>query len=524
MYADAWGALRWLEHTVAQPDAWCASVYDPGIMQQWARVLRLAAEEGREVFITSLGGSSSAVRINHAAHTAAALKLLLQKQGRHGGDVNVTHVGASQGSTHTEWGAWHMDALVPSRTDILVWEYALNDDIPAWSTAAAPLQQRQHALEFFVARARAINPRIVLVFLFLWQNTAAKCWPRCDTTAANNRSAWRATAEAVAALRGEGDVFALDFGWLARAMPKRSIFADYHHPTPSAHVAMAGALLARLGAPLHSGAASLRRTCATAPPAPLGGVARGPSPLLEAGELTPEAQALAKVMLGPRYVFRALTYVHPHPGDSMALGWVRELEPAEVHSLGKEDPLRLDRKRFMVLPPCGGNRTADYAVRFAPGEHRALTHVGLFQAHVGHDPLCTARWHGSATLPMPRVVVAHVELPPLDAARFASNLSVLWRGGMVTHLYSHQDAASYVDPKLLARSAGKGRGTRPPPAAQGEEPQGVTLMSATEAGRAKATARHDSHDEVQISLCAPEGAPRCLQSIVAVLERRANTE
>lgn len=317
---DATGALRWLERTVAQPDAWCASVYDPGIMPRWDRVLRLAAEEGREVFITSLGGSASEVRINHAAHTAAALTLLLQTQRNHGGaDVNVT-----QGMTNTEWGAWHMDALVPSRTDVLVWEYALNNDIPAWSTAAAPLQRRQHALEFFVARARAINPRIVLVFLFLWQNTAAKCWPRCDTTAANNRSAWRATAEAVAALRCEGDVFGLDFGWLARAMPghtKHSLFSDYHHPTPSAHVAMAGALLAHLAAPLHSGAASLRHACATAPPAP-------PAPLLGAGKLTPEAQALAQVLLGPRYVFRALTYVHPHPGDSMALGWVRELEPS----------------------------------------------------------------------------------------------------------------------------------------------------------------------------------------------------
>ena len=93
-------------------------------------------------------------------------------------------------------------AQVPSRADIIIWEYAVNDDDPMWQVTADVLARRQMAIELFAARALAINPRATLWFLFLWQNWAVRCWPHCDDTPRNNRPAWRATTAALASASG----------------------------------------------------------------------------------------------------------------------------------------------------------------------------------------------------------------------------------------------------------------------------------------------------------------------------------
>lgn len=148
----------------------------------------------------------------------------------------------SQGSSGTDWAAAFMFSLLPPTVDILLWEMAIND----WHTAdlsksgmATSLAYQQLA-ELFLRRALALNPAMVVGFVHLWKVGAASCWPHCE------KKGLLVQAQ-LQVLRAYSflDLFVLDCSAMFEAfrVPAGWLFEDAHHPSPSAHIAIAGGLL-----------------------------------------------------------------------------------------------------------------------------------------------------------------------------------------------------------------------------------------------------------------------------------------
>jgi len=172
---------------------WPDTRHESSAHRQTSRLLRLA-QAGKNVTITLTGGSSSAARESFAYHFGRQLADALSPRERGGNcmiDASsstwrcpvagrfpgqlVEIVPAANGHTGTDFAALLMDALVPQRTDILVWEYVIND----WSTQLLNPRFTDNALDLYLRRALAINPRMVFVFVHLWVPLAAGCWPQC---------------------------------------------------------------------------------------------------------------------------------------------------------------------------------------------------------------------------------------------------------------------------------------------------------------------------------------------------------
>lgn len=108
--------------------AWQASNQTGGLWQsRHADVSRWLLGElrrgRRNLTITSLGGSASAWRNNYGFHLASLLKRELVKRGA----TDVRFFNPSHGYTGSDWGSLYLDSLVPHDTDVLLWEFAIND-------------------------------------------------------------------------------------------------------------------------------------------------------------------------------------------------------------------------------------------------------------------------------------------------------------------------------------------------------------------------------------------------------------
>lgn len=213
----------------------------------------------RNLTITSLGGSASAWRDNYGSHLALLLEReLFPSQGAlPGGPAVVSSAGArinffnpSHGYTGSDWAALYLDTLIPQETDVLLWEFSINDwpgdgalqllD-PQWSGLKATSWHSQ-AIELFLRRAIALNPRLVLGFVFLWQPQAARCWPRCK----DDDWVWRDDLAVLRHYSRSVDAFAIDVNHLAKNTTSAShLFRDRHHPSDQAHAAIGQALFER---------------------------------------------------------------------------------------------------------------------------------------------------------------------------------------------------------------------------------------------------------------------------------------
>ena len=149
----------------------------------------------RNLTVTTLGGSSSAFQPNYGTHLSRELQDELGK-GR------VRLVNPSHGYTGSDWAALYLDSLVPPDTDILLWEFAINDwpgagpasrlD-PSWPGLRS-IEWHKAAFDLFLRRVsswalRRPAPRatphgrapLAVGAVMLWQPQASYCWPHCRT-------------------------------------------------------------------------------------------------------------------------------------------------------------------------------------------------------------------------------------------------------------------------------------------------------------------------------------------------------
>jgi hypothetical protein len=139
-------------------------------------------------------------------------------------------------------------SLVPADTDLLIWEFAINDDrtghvhaTRTWGDEEAAYQAR--LLEMFVRRAYGLNPDVVIAFVFLWKNTARPCWPKC----ANATKPFE-TMRNVLQKYPTVSAFAVDLGDIVakHRLDKNYLFLDHHHVREGGQVWIAGLLLHHL--------------------------------------------------------------------------------------------------------------------------------------------------------------------------------------------------------------------------------------------------------------------------------------
>jgi len=276
--------------------------------------LMRAALLGRNITITLTGGSSSGAIHGFAYHCGQQLAAVLTAARAKAGSATlaapctlgesppiwrcpvggadswqvVEVVPAANGHSGTHFSAILMDALVPRRTDILLWEYAIND----WATDD---QQGRAQLELWLRRALGLNAKMVLGFAFLWQPRARACWPRCvqpDMMAARlapllrryaphldafsvdfNAIAQRAYADAQATCKnhttasvvgvGGSDASCSPAAATAASRAITTLFEDKQHPTEAAHAALGMMLFSHLAphlAPTTSSAKAAEQT------------------------------------------------------------------------------------------------------------------------------------------------------------------------------------------------------------------------------------------------------------------------
>jgi len=149
-----------------------------------------AALEGRRpinLTVTTLGGSASAFTPNYGSFLAEELQQELSSQ-----RVSVRCINPSHGYTGSDWAALFMDSLVPPDTDVLIWEFAVNDwpghrpvvDKEAGTARWPGLRAatwHEDAFHLYIRRALALmdTRRVALGFVFLWQPEASRCFPSC---------------------------------------------------------------------------------------------------------------------------------------------------------------------------------------------------------------------------------------------------------------------------------------------------------------------------------------------------------
>jgi hypothetical protein len=217
----------------------------------------------KQLTITSFGGSSSAFKTTYAHVLGSLLTALLKRLKVPNYELVVQIRNPSAGSSSTVWGAVCMETLVPSDTDILLWEFGIND----YSlTKHYGILAHQKALELFIRRARSLNQMLVIGFVSLWvSNAAVDCWPKCTDIMFQSvlmRTRW---------YKNSAGVFAINFNrllpaWGMRGVPEaeflrvpRSVatrnkhhdtesntpFRDRHHPNAVGYTAIGVALYHR---------------------------------------------------------------------------------------------------------------------------------------------------------------------------------------------------------------------------------------------------------------------------------------
>ena len=269
-----------------------------------------------------------------------------------------------------------MFSLLPPTVDILLWEMTIND----WHTAdlsksgmTTSLAYQQLA-ELFLRRALALNPSIIVGFVHLWKVGAASCWPHCD------KKSLLVQAQ-LQVLRAYSflDLFVLDCSAMFEAfrVPAGWLFVDAHHPSPAAHIAIAGGLLRHMlpfVLQIQHEPSSRDRSGRLAVAGPARLPARMPSvtfPPPSAGELDQVllVHVLQEALLDVSRSIPSISYSLPTFGGNASLlsdesgdtGMLRTPDDA-VHYEN-----RSDYKREASLPPCGSPQRATlrYRVRGA---------------------------------------------------------------------------------------------------------------------------------------------------------------
>ena len=268
-----------------------------------------------------------------------------------------------------------MFSLLPPTVDILLWEMTIND----WHTADLSKSGMTTSLaygqlaELFLRRALALNPSIIVGFVHLWKVGAASCWPHC----ANKRLLVQAQLQVLRAYSFL-DLFVLDCSAMFEAfrVPAGWLFVDAHHPSPAAHIAIAGGLLRHMlpfVLQIQHEPSSSDRSSRLA----VAGPARLPTRMPSAAFPPPSTNELDQVLLvqlqeallDVSRSIPSISYSLPTFGGNASLlsdesgdtGMLRTPDDA-VHYKD-----RSDYKREVLLPPCGSPQRATlrYRVRGA---------------------------------------------------------------------------------------------------------------------------------------------------------------
>ena len=288
-----------------------------------------------------------------------------------------------------------MFSLLPPTVDILLWEMTIND----WHTAdlsksgmTTSLAYQQLA-ELFLRRALALNPAMIVGFVHLWKVGAASCWPHCD------KKSLLVQAQ-LQVLRAYSflDLFVLDCSAMFEAfrVPAGWLFEDAHHPSPAAHIAIAGGLLRHMlpfVLQMQHEPSSRDRSGRLAVAGPARLPARMPSvafPPPSAGELDQallvhgQGALLQEALLDVSRSIPSISYSQPTFGGNASLlndesgdtGMLRTPDDA-VHY---ED--RSDYKREVSLPLCGAAQgaTLQYRVRGAGIQFVGISLRGAIKA------------------------------------------------------------------------------------------------------------------------------------------------
>ena len=283
-----------------------------------------------------------------------------------------------------------MFSLLPPTVDILLWEMTIND----WHTAdlsksgmTTSLAYQQLA-ELFLRRALALNPAMIVGFVHLWKVGAASCWPHCD------KKSLLVQAQ-LQVLRAYSflDLFVLDCSAMFEAfrVPAGWLFEDAHHPSPAAHIAIAGGLLRHMlpfVLQMQHEPSSRDRSGRLAVAGPARLPARMPSvafPPPSAGELDQALLVpLQEALLDVSRSIPSISYSQPTFGGNASLlndesgdtGMLRTPDDA-VHY---ED--RSDYKREVSLPLCGAAQgaTLQYRVRGAGIQFVGISLRGAIKA------------------------------------------------------------------------------------------------------------------------------------------------
>ena len=274
------------------PGTWRDAFWSSQPDKQTSRALAGLVADGSPVSLAVSGGSPSAFRHNYAYYFAKLLATNVSqnaecfedhakpgnwKCGTRGqssapgafsapGALLVEVTTGAHGHTGTDWGALLMDSTIPRGSQILFWEFSCND----WSGHGSDEKWNDRSLELFIRRAQALNPGVLIIFIFLWQPDARACWPYCPDSSDGRQDRrkrpkwlWRQhTRGVLQKLSGSIDAFAIDVNAMATqafeqakaTWPNRSrtfldqqvarLFADKHHPDEATHFAIANALMA----------------------------------------------------------------------------------------------------------------------------------------------------------------------------------------------------------------------------------------------------------------------------------------
>jgi len=327
-----------------------------------------ARAAGRRVTVASVGGSASAGKVTYLHQFADKLRDFLG-HGTHdtpamAADVHVFN--PSAGQTGSVWGALHMEALIPKDTDIVIWEFTINDMNPE-STGMIPVEWHKQAFELFLRRALALNPKMIIGIVSLWRPHARSCWP-CEGDSLSFNHVIQ-----VAACYNATGFFGVDGNALGQylSMNKDEVFKDSHHPTPEMHKRIGHALFTHV-----------RRSSSRRAPKKFDGIfscepVAGAEPKVSfdvvAFPRRTARNALFAALLDMGQPLQSLLYKKPVYGASMAN--IRQVSSQVPLSSGKSDSSREDRQHFVELPKCGDGSEP---LRFRVGAHsRSLQFLGL---------------------------------------------------------------------------------------------------------------------------------------------------
>jgi len=227
----------------AYPSAWRASVWwSSELPRRMRNALQLLCVDGKNLTIALVGGSSSAPQQSWLYHLGWKLKMSLEMVCAEQGLKLRGHLlllNPSQGDTTSVWGALYLDTLIPEGTDIILWEYTINDSIMSSQAEVSPSDLRRRVFEVFLRRAVSRNPHLMLGMISTWPQNASTCWPCASASESYKDLIWVARG-----YLGLG-AFALDVASMLHRMmlAPRHIFRDHHHPADSMYEVVGDALL-----------------------------------------------------------------------------------------------------------------------------------------------------------------------------------------------------------------------------------------------------------------------------------------